>query len=256
MKAMPVSDAVLRILDRSRCDGSILALPEQLDRPAYQAVDKVLQAAGGRWDRRAGGHRFEGQALDAIEPILLTGTVVRTKQEFGQFYTPREVADRVIALADIRSGHAVLEPSAGRGALALPAAAAGGRVFCYEVDRRNAEALAAASLKAAARLDMVVLADFLTVDPRPLYDRVVMNPPFGRQAELLHVRHAAAFIKPGGRLVAVMPDSVAYRSDPRTTAFRAFLADHSGTFEPLPEGAFRASGTAVRTVLVDLQVPA
>ncbi len=31
-----------------------------------------------------------------------------------------------------------------------------------------------------------------------------MNPPFSRQQDIRHVMHAAKFLKPGGRLVAVM----------------------------------------------------
>jgi hypothetical protein len=36
------------------------------------------------------------------------------------------------------------------------------------------------------------------------FDRVVMNPPFDHGADIKHVEHARKFLKPGGRLVAVV----------------------------------------------------
>ena len=76
-------------------------------------------------------------------------------------------------LADIEPGMLMLEPSAGRGAIALPAAAAGATVDCCEVMHENH-----AHLLAQPGLHAVTRQDFLTVPPEPFYDRVVMNPPF------------------------------------------------------------------------------
>lgn len=92
--------------------------------------------------------------------------------------------------------------------------------------------------------------DFLTVEPDPVYDRVVMNPPFGRQADIKHVSHALKFLKPGGLLVSVMASSVTFRSNKLTTDFRQLIEERGGHIEELPEGAFKSSGTMVNTVIV------
>ena len=51
------------------------------------------------------------------------------------------------------------------------------------------------------------------------------------------------------------PAGVEFRQDKATEAFRKLVADCGGWFERLPDGAFKASGTGVRTVLVVIPVP-
>ncbi|WP_198018805.1 methyltransferase [Azorhizobium doebereinerae] len=251
-----MSQEHLALLSVSEMSGSELRLSGQLDRQTYIALDKVLKAAGGKWDRKAKGHVFDGDAADAIEPILLTGEVQRVKQDFGQFDTPPALAARLVALAKIEAGMKVLEPSAGIGNIALAAAAFGAMVMCYEIDAKRCDALAKASGRALYCLDMVVHRDFLGADPAPVYDRVVMNPPFARQADIDHVRHAAKFLKPGGRLVAIMSAGISFPGDLKATAFREFVAERGGTIAGLPADSFKAAGTSVNTALVLFDAPA
>ena len=68
-----------------------------------------------------------------------------------------------------------------------------------------------------------------------------------------HVLHAARFLSPGGRLVSVMSAGVTFRTSAKHAAFRDFVAAHNGAIEPLPEGAFKPSGTSVNTVIVTLE---
>ena len=71
---MKIDQHILEILERSQLQGTQLRLPPtQLDRITYAAVNEVIEAAGGKWSRKAKAHIFEGQATDTIEPILLTG---------------------------------------------------------------------------------------------------------------------------------------------------------------------------------------
>ncbi|ACL58491.1 type I restriction-modification system methyltransferase subunit-like protein [Methylobacterium nodulans] len=250
---MRVSPDVLAVLDRATCTGNALSLAHlgQLDRKLYAAVDNVLQAAGGKWNRKAAAHLFDGDAADAIEPILLTGEVTSRRQEFQQFDTPPELAAHVVALADIHPGMFVLEPSAGNGALAIPAADAGADVQCFELDPKRAFAL---SEIGPGRFD-VTCCDFVAVPPAPVNDRVVMNPPYSKRQDIRHVRHAVRFLKPGGRLIAIMAASITFSTVREVAEFRDFLAEHNATVETLPEGSFKASGTSVNTVLVALDMP-
>jgi hypothetical protein len=75
------------------------------------------------------------------------------------------------------------------------------------------------------------IGDFLASHSTETYDRVVMNPPFARNAAPKHVLHAYDFLKPGGRLVSVMPSSVTFRTDALNDKVR-YLAKH---IETLPE---------------------
>nr|WP_230640194.1 hypothetical protein [Shinella sumterensis] len=70
-----IATNVLRILGAAVVEGSKVSLIDQLDRKLYVETDKVLQAAGGKWNRAAKAHVFEGDAAEALEPILLTGSI-------------------------------------------------------------------------------------------------------------------------------------------------------------------------------------
>ncbi|SEQ71475.1 Predicted RNA methylase [Faunimonas pinastri] len=241
---MQVAQPVLAVLGRAEFAGNLLKLPGELDRKLYTQVDKVLVAAGGKWSRKAAAHLFAGDARAALEPIFATGKVINEKQELGAFFSPPAVADRVIALAELERGMQVLEPSAGHGALAARALLAGCEVDCIEVNDRHVSMLCSTAYR------NVVFADFLKLEPQQIYDRVLMNPPFGRQADIRHVLHAAKFLRAGGRLVAVMSAGVRYRVNRLSTEFRAFVESRDGEFEDLPSDSFRASGTSVSTCLV------
>lgn len=252
---MNIEPTVLDILGRSEVEGTILRLPDgQLDRKTYEAVNKVIVIAGGKWNKKSKGHVFEYDAADVIDGILLTGEVQNVRQDFGQFDSPPAVVARVIKLAEIAPGMSLLEPSAGIGNIALAAAAAGAEVMCFEIDEKRCDALVKASAKASHRLDMVVQQDFLTEDPSPLYDRVAMNPPFAKQADIAHVMHAVKFLKPGGRLVSVMSPTWQTRGTKVAEEFRAFLSKLKAVVVDLPDGSFKDSGTGVNAVIVSFEI--
>lgn len=239
--AIRIPEDVLRVLDAATIEGNRLVLVGQLDRKLYEQTNRVLDAAGGKWNRGAKAHVFDGPAIEAIEPLILTGEYSRTKQDFGQFDTPLALADDLVERAGVLAGMLCLEPSAGIGRIADALAAAGGIVTAFEIDAKRANELG----------DYVVhLFDFLQADPVPEYDRVVMNPPFAGQVDIDHVRHAFKFLKPGGRLVSIMSAGVIFRDNRKTADFRAFIERAGGSIERLDEGAFRESGTMVNTCIV------
>lgn len=243
---MKVDTTVLAVLSRSHCAGLYLTLPEQLDRKLYEATNKVLEAAGGKWSRKAKAHAFDGPADDAMEQIILTGQVT-IPQDFGYFPTPPAVADRVMELARIEPGMKALEPSAGRGNLVDPMERAGARVTAYELLEANVTAL-----REQGAAYIVMQGDFLQREPSATFDRVVMNPPFAKQADIHHVNHALKFLKPDGLLVSVMAAGVSFRDNRLTQEFRDLVRARGGEIEALPEAAFKASGTTVNTVVVSI----
>ncbi|EHT8069664.1 methyltransferase [Salmonella enterica] len=246
---MRVDNEVLNVLSAAECNGPQLCLTGQLDRNLYTRTNKVLEAAGGKWNRKAKAHIFESDASDRIEQIILTGDVVVPKNDFEFFPTPPEIARRVVELAEITNEMQVLEPSAGRGALvlAIKERAPDSMVSMFELMPDNNNFLRDLKLHACGIGEPT---DFLHVKPFDVFDRVVMNPPFGRQADIKHVSHALKFLKPGGLLVSVMASSVTFRSNKLTTDFRQLIEDRGGHIEELPEGAFKSSGTMVNTVIV------
>ena len=244
---MRVDDAVLQVLSVAELDGQALRLTGQLDRAMYTKVNKVIEAAGGKWNRSAKAHLFDRPASDRVEEIILTGEVEVPKDEFNYFPSPPNVVARLMELAQIAPGMAVLEPSAGRGAIAYACADAGAKVDCYDLMADNFYALAG-----DIRLGTVRNMDFLSQAPEASYHRVVMNPPFAKQQDIKHVLHALKFLKPEGLLVSVMASSVTFRDNKLTQDFRDLIRERGGDIEALPEAAFKASGTMVRTVIVTI----
>lgn len=244
---MRVDDAVLQVLSVAELEGNALRLTGQLDRAMYTKVNKVIEAAGGKWNRSAKAHLFDRPASDRVEEIILTGEVEVPKDEFNYFPSPPDVVARLMELADVREGMRVLEPSAGRGAIAYACADAGAKVDCYELMEANFVALAG-----DVRLGSVRHMDFIAQSPEASYDRVVMNPPFAKQQDIKHVMHALKLLMPGGLLVSVMASSVTFRDNKLTQEFRDLIRERGGEIEALPEAAFKASGTMVRTVIVTI----
>lgn len=239
-KAKTISRDVLFVLNDGRCDGAKFFLPPRtLERKLYSDVNEVLVALGGKWNRKAGAHVFDEPCYALIENAVDTGTFVRPG-DMGWFPTQPPIVEIVIDEARISEGMLVLEPEVGEGAIALAAAAQGAIITAYEIDARRAG-------KAEKALGTPVgIRDFLTVVPEPVFDRVVMNPPFAQRADVKHVLHAMKFLTPGGRLVAIMSAGVLFRTDALTVSLRSQLS----SMQELPEGAFKASGTNVSTVLV------
>jgi predicted RNA methylase len=249
---MRIAENVLTVLDRLTYDATgpapVVRIEGQLDRKLYVEVNKVLEALGGAWDRYKKGHVFPCDPQQDIEAVMVAGKITTTR-ELGYFPTPPEIVARLVAAAEVEPGMSVLEPSAGRGAIIAGLPRPVGFVHAFEIDRRQETALR------ASLATTITFADFLDVEPHVQvgFDRVVMNPPFGLQQDIDHVRHAFRFLKPGGRLASVMSGGVAFRENRKTVEFRNWVTGNDGRIERLPDDAFVVSATHVRTVLVTVR---
>jgi predicted RNA methylase len=241
-------DTLNALKERAETEGPRLILTGPRFTPTlYQQVNEVLEAVGGRWTSSEGAHLFPIDADEALAPVLATGHVVtlREKRQQAQYFpTPAPIVQRLIELADIKPGMEVLEPSAGSGAIAAAVARLGTVVDCFEQDPGYAAVLADTGAPRTVRV-----VDFLTMPPNPIYDRVVMNPPFTRGADIRHAQHALRFLAPDGLLVSVMSWTVTEHSR-NTAAFRALVEARGGVVEAVAEKAFAESGTDVPTVIV------
>ncbi len=233
--------------------GHVVRIPTPLDRAQYEAVDAFLSRFGGKWNRKLHGHVFPvGTDMQTIVGgVAANGTVEVEAEDF--IPTPPEIAALVIRHARIEPGMRVLEPSAGTGGIAdevvqqlkwKPA-----EIDVFELNDQRRAVLAGKGYT-------VLGSNFLDYLPEPRWDRVVMNPPFLRSAWAAHVMHAFACLAPGGRLVAIVGENLSFSKDKAVQAFRADLLHPHGLLdEPLPAGAFKASGTGVNTRLIVLKKP-
>jgi protein-L-isoaspartate O-methyltransferase len=182
--------------------------------------------------------------VDALEAEIKLTTIP------GYFPTPAPVVDLMLQRARISDDMKVLEPSAGSGHIAdaIRAAHPGAWIDTIEIASRLRDILVLKNYRVMA-FDFL---DFENDQERP-YDRIVMNPPFERQQDIAHVRMAYSLLAPGGILVTIMSPSFEFRSDRKSTEFRAWLEEVGATWENLPEGSFKASGTGVSTRLLTIE---
>lgn len=176
-------------------------------------------------------------------------------KNYGAFNSSEDVAKRVIEFAGIVNGERVLEPSAGTGVLARAAREAGGIVTCVEIQPGLAH-----ELQTVHGFE-TICKDFLEVDHFDFenFDCIIMNPPFDRGRDCDHVRAAYAFLKPGGRLVAVMSARAEHAKDARHKALHDLIARTQPKYRShwfdLPEKSFAHAGTNVNTVILRLEKP-
>ena len=250
MRTSKIDESTLAILSRVTVEGNHVFLTcGQLDRKQYEAVNKVLDSIGGKWNRKTKGHVFTEDPTDRLESVLLTGEITPPKKN-GYFPTPKPIVSQLIALAEVKPGMIVLEPSAGQGAISDELHDMGCLVFMVENLPDNW-----AVLEKKGKGILLAPMDFMQYEPTMQFDRVVMNPPFERQQDIDHVTRAWGFLKPGGRLVSVMGSGITFRENHKTVEFRDLVLAHDGRIIRLPENSFRESGTAVNAVIVVMDKP-
>lgn len=246
--AKKIAEETLNILSKVSIANNVAYLTcGTLDRKQYVNINEVLENLGGKWNKKLKGHLFSNDPTEAIDDVILSGEITNPKKEFQQFFTPPELAEKIISLAHINDDHKVLEPSAGHGFI-LDQINVNCNIHCVEIVPENVKVLK------NKNYNVIYENDFLTLAPAPVYDRIVMNPPFKFQSDILHVHHAWKFLKPKGILVSVMSSSITFRDNNKTLEFRNFIEDY-GTIIKNPEGAFKSSGTMVNTVIVVLNKP-
>lgn len=158
----------------------------------------------------------------------------RDDLEDNYFPTPDSVIEQMIDEAALEYGMQILEPSAGDGRIirAIQDGHPDLTITGYEIDPERAK-------EAGVRCF-----DFMQVFAEPTYDRILMNPPFSHGRWYQHVLHAYKFLKPGGRLVAIVPNGAINQKylQEWNAMMRGFVNEI-----PLPKGTFKESGTMIET---------
>jgi predicted RNA methylase len=215
----------------------------------YPKIKQLIETSGGRYSGK--GFDFPaGIDAELVMASLLQGKPLNGKKQSQSFFTPEDLAYKVVRAAGPLEGRRVLEPSAGAGALSDLAEAAGATVIVVENYRPNVLTLCD---KGYAPIDH----DFLTLDvgDTGFFDAVVMNPPFSQGQDLAHVKHAFGFLKPGGVLSAITSCSWVSGTQKKQLAFQKFLQQHDAHMEEIEAGAFKESGTDVATMHIVIRKP-
>lgn len=199
------------------------------DKAVRREAEGVLTAIGGVPVKHYFQFDYDPDAV--IDEIVASGCIPHQKAH--QFYpTPEGLARRALEAAEIGDNDTVLEPSAGNGDLAaeLPK----DRTTCVEVSELRCSVLKARGFN-------TVHADFIEWSwdrsvRREFFDRVVMNPPFSEGRAVDHLVAASQVVKPGGRIVAILPASMRGKEP---------LQGFEHVWSPVYSGEFAGTGVAV-----------
>ena len=254
---MKIENDVLNVLGKSTVEGQILFLPPtQLERNLYVKVNKCLESIGGKWNRAKKGHVFElsVDVSDLLDEMINSGEYADKKKEFQFFETPEEVGKKIISLAEIETYMKILEPSFGKGAI-LNLIPEPNDIYGVELNKDNFEYV---SKNAKIHYRHLVEADFLIPQEYDRYipenfDRIVMNPPFSKHQDIKHIFQAWDLLKPGGILVSVVSESPFFREDKISISFRNWLKENNAEDFELESGAFKKSGTMVKTRIIKVK---
>ncbi len=260
---------VIGWLEECEVEGQLVRMKRKLAHTEYLRLKRALQALGGHWHTRLQAFRFDQDAGPILAAATGDGWYIDPVQRWGQFDTPDDLADQVVAAAGIPADALILEPSAGTGALiraVLRHARRNGTsiagITAFEIDPRRIGMLNALSAEmaqdpAAPRLTVSegdVLAwiqlgreNGVSLGP---YDTIVMNPPFSRGADIAHIMAVWPTLRRGGRLVAICAESAFIQQRHAAQAFRDWLAEHRAEVTCLPPASFRAAGTDVKCRMI------
>lgn len=204
----PLSFECLKVLRDGQTRSGGWAKPFEAPKAALAEAVAVLEQLGGvQRDGRI--WEFDYNPTDVLNEICASGVV--PDKVAHQFYpTPYAIAKTMIEAAGIRRGDWVLEPSAGTGALLrlLPCDCL---ALAVEISPIHAKALQALDME-FARVECGDFMDWRTEVAQ--FDRIVMNPPYSEGRALAHVEKALTHLKPGGRLVALLPATYQKREMP------------------------------------------
>jgi len=206
---------------------AVTALGRPVDETNAREVDLVHDALEGAAtsefrDRRAQpGDTLQRRVerVDFLEREIAPKTRTLEARGLQQFSTPMPLSELMAHALGARPGQWVLEPTAGTGSLLAPLQGVTTNLLLFELDPQRADVLRAIGYGPRVQ-------DFLAAKPE-VVDRVLTNPPwgsvarsgikvpqvgpfaYGDVAQRFFV-HAMEFLKPRGRIVALMPrDTIA-----------------------------------------------
>ena len=221
--------------------GNVVKLPsEQLDRKLYQDVAKALELIGGKWKGgKVFGFVFETDPTDLLKQIT-NGEKRNLKKEFQFFATPEKLADKLVHLADLKQHDTILEPSAGQGSIikainnvcdVIP--------DCFELMDINRIILNKSGL-----CFNLIGDDFLKHNGKT-YSKIIANPPFTKNQDIIHLKEMYKCLSRGGRLVCITSESWINGSQKKQIEFKNWLYDIEAEVIDIEKGTFKESGTMI-----------
>lgn len=167
-----------------------------------------------------------------------------TMRDYTGKYTPEKDANLIVALANIRhDSYAILEPSAGDGAIVSAIKRRQCELFAgngfsltdstYTIHAAEINPKCVMPLLEAGA-DMVFIGDFTWMPLKPVYDRIIANPPFGNGVSIdQHISKMCSLLKGGGKLLSVVPQAYDCPIEHTSYELRNWATNKDGTVTPI-----------------------
>ena len=216
-----------------------LMLPEKWCSPKlYKQVGEFLKTFGCvrcKVKKRVG---YQNKGEFTNEQIIHIGKQlngVSLSEKFDFYPTPDELVERVQELADIKDKETILEPSAGTGSLLKGLNKT--YITCIEIN----EVLATILQEKGYNVYNCAFEDFVFADAK--YDKIIMNPPFGKRLDAKHiVRAFNEFLQDGGTLVAIHSTGIKSSTDKYSKEFQKLYEKYGVLQEDYTNNEFKNSG--------------
>lgn len=250
-------------LQVARIEWNRMTLTRQMGRKDYTELMKVIELLWWKWNRKEKCHIFDTENLqEAIDEVCDTMEVVDIKVLYQQYYTPSELAKRLVEIADIQKTDDVLEPSAWQGAIVKEILKKNyDWIVLIEIDVDNIKTLKEefncyewikddcdwqGTLSKDKSMNIFQW-DFL--DNRlneNQFQKIVMNPPFTKSQDVKHILKAYKNLCEWWRLVSIASSSI------QTREWKLYdeLRELNPEFIEIEDLAFKESGTMVNSVIV------
>lgn len=216
-----------------------LVLPEKWCSPKlYKQVGEFLKTFGCERCKvkKRVGYQNKGEFTN--EQIIHIGKQlngVSLSEKFDFYPTPDELVERVQELANIKDKETILEPSVGTGSLLKNLNKT--YICCVEIN----EVLATILQEKGYNVYNCAFEDFVFTDAK--YDKIIMNPPFGKRLDAKHiVRAFNEFLKDGGTLVAIHSSSIKGTTDKYSKEFQKLYDRYGVLQEDYTNNEFKNSG--------------
>jgi type I restriction-modification system DNA methylase subunit len=252
MADIKITDEIRAVLDQCEFTETTVKLPDgQLDRALYVKINKLFEECSGVWSKKLKLHVFPSNPKEKLGMIVETGVLVDKIKARQAYYTPLWLVEKVVKMADVKY-KTVMEPSFGDGRFIKECMKQGA---CW-IDgiESDEEAYEKALVDIPDGETPVHLrnSDFLKWETSvdldgnfKGYDILIGNPPYKATTWLKHTLHAYKFVKEGGKLVFILPNSI--HSNKK---FQDFVADKVWEFETVPKKSFE--DTDIETNIVTI----
>ena len=119
-------------------------------------------------------------------------------------------------------------------------------VFLFEINEINQKVLLSKGYNLAGF-------DFLQCANKDYFTKIIANPPFAKNQDIIHIRKMYDCLTVGGRIVSVLSKHWQYCNNKKEMEFKNWLGTLSDyDIEEIPENTFKESGTSVAACLITI----